>query len=265
MAAAAAGLNAFVLTEDMPLLYDLNRAQFHGRSLREALLACVLPDQPYQDLPIFGLGSGADGHIFMKFMPHEDVCEKANRPWFLFDAPGFASISYNGGTASFDVVWEAGGTLSLPVKLLPDTQYALCFNYSVGKRTDATIKVRALASDTEHSVSRVLSVLKQRPNGSIILMNSREKDVGWKGTLQNMTFGPSVLSKKVWRACHALIGVAPPTLTADLTLLASIMTEIKFGRIRRLSRQEVVELANTCIPGFYPGRGMAERATKWFD
>lgn len=265
LAAAAVDIDAFILTEDMPLLYDLDRARLHGRSLRETLLTCILPDQPHQDVTIFGFGSGADGHVFIKFMPHEDVCNEADRYWFLFDAPGVMSIYYNGETGSFEVAWEAGGTLTLPVKLFPNTQYALCFNYSVGKCTNAQMRVRSVGSESEHFISGVLAALERQPSGEIIVMNSRDENVGWKGTLQNVTFGPYTLNKKVWRACHALVGVAPPTLTADLTQSAAILTEIKGNRVRRPLRQHVLQLTNMRIPGVYPGRGRAERPDEWFD
>jgi len=265
LAAAAVDLSAFVVTEDMPLLYDLDRSRIHGRSLRETVLACVAPNQPHQNLMIFGCGSGADGHVFMKFMPHEDLCKKADRSWFLLDSPGFMSISYNGNMRSFEINWEAGGQLILPIELSSEEQYALYFNYSVGKRTNAQVRVRSVGSQIEHLASGVLAPLQQRPNGKITLMNSREKNVGWKGTLQNVTFGPYILNKKVWRASHALVGVAPPTLTADLTQIASLLTEIKGDHVRRPLWQQVVQMLNVCIPGFYPGRGRAERPDEWFD
>lgn len=265
LAAAAVDLSAFVLTEDMPLLYSLDRAQIHGRSLRETLFACVVPEQPHQDVMIFGFGSGADGHVFMKFIPDDDVCKVLGRPWYLFDAPGFMSVSYNGATSSFEVTWDAGGMLALPVKLLPETQYALCLNYSVGKCTTAQIRLRAVGSTSEHFANGISAALEHPPKGDIILMNSRQKNMGWKGTLQNVTFGPYRLNKNVWRACHALVGVAPPTLTADLTQAAAILTEIRGDQVRRPLRQHVLQLTNMAIPGFYPGRGRTERESEWFD
>lgn len=98
-----------------------------------------------------------------------------------------------------------------------------------------------------------------------MVLNSRSENEGWKGSIQSLTFGPYQLSSKVWRAAHSIVGVSPPVLTADLTLAAASLTEIKGDHVRRPRREHVLQLVNMSIPGFYPGRRVAEREAKWFD
>ncbi|PDT14250.1 hypothetical protein CO670_24050 [Rhizobium sp. J15] len=265
LAAVACEYHAGIVSEDLPLLYDLDRAQIHARSLREVALSLTSADRPNQELTIFGQGTGADGHVFLKVIPDADVATNALRSWYLFDQEKFGSIRYDGTRKSFIFAASAGGELALPIELIPENQYAILLNYSVGQRTSLTMKVRRFGHDAELVATAQVAPLKGRPTRAIIVMNSQAKNVGWNGSLQALTFGPYQPNKQVWRASHSLVGVAPPTLTADLAFTAAILTEIKGDQVRRPLRQHVLELANMSIPGFYPGRRAAEREAKWFE
>ncbi|TIL70345.1 MAG: PIN domain-containing protein [Mesorhizobium sp.] len=265
LAAVAQQYDAFVVSEDLPLLYDLNRERFHARSLREIALFLILPDHPRQELTVFGQGAGADGHIFLKVMPTKDVSSNIIRSWYLFDAEAFGSLRYDGSRKSLVFSASVGGELAIPVELIPETQYAILLNYSVGRSTQLSLKIRRFGDEAEISATTQVPPFAGRPVRAITVMNSRATDAGWSGSLQALTFGPYKLHRKVWRASHSLIGVAPPTLTSDLTFTAAILTEIKGDMIRRPLLQHVLELANMSIPGFYPGRRASERLAKWFD
>jgi len=265
IAAAALDLGAFVISEDLPLLYDLDRAKIHGRSLREVALDLVCPQIPRQDLVVFGLGAGADGHVFLKFFADDEIVTNRFRSWFLFDAPDFGSLCYDSNIRSFIFSTEIGDSVSVPIELVSNRQYCLVINYSAGADTRLTIKVRGFGEEIECVTNGRISALEKRPTGSITVLNSRHKNAVWKGALQSVTFGPYQLSSKVWRAAYSLVGVSPPTLTADLTLCAAILTEIVGDRARRPHRDHVLQIANMSIPGFYPGRRVDERETKWFD
>lgn len=62
----------------------------------------------------------------------------------------------------------------------------------------------------------------------------------------------------------ALVGVAPSTLTADLSFAAAILSEVKGDRARIHSWSDVTQLARMSVGGFYPGSRRAERESGWF-
>ncbi len=265
LAAVALEQGACIVSEDLPFLRDLNHAKIHARSLREVALWLILPHQPSQDLTVFGQGAGADGHVFLKAMPDFDVANNSLRSFYLFDAEYFGSLRYDGIRKSFVFSSIVGGELLLKLKLVPENQYAILVNYSVGRRTSITMKVRCFGGNEEFIANGEFPPFTGRPTGEIIVVNSRAKDAGWSGSLQALTFGPYQLNAEVWRASHSLVGVAPPTLTADLTFTAAILTEVKGDRVRRPLRKHVLELVNMSIPGFYPGRRASERPAEWFE
>jgi len=268
VAAVAAKVGGFVVSEDLPLLLELDAAEIHARSLRELMLAIVCKEgQPRQELSVFGQGAGADGHIFAKFFAHPDMVADRSRPWFLFDAPAFGSLHYDGPNRSFVFSTEAGDIVAMHHDLRSDVQYSFVLNYSVGNDTRITMKLRSFGSDGERCAHGCIPALQARPTGSITILNSRNKNVGWKGDLQSFTFGPYQLGKKTWRAASRLVGVSPPTLTCDLTFLAATLTEIKGDQVRRPQWMHVLELNHVTIPGFYPGRRVDERpdGNRWFE
>ncbi len=266
LAAAAGEADAFVLSEDLPFLFDADRAKIHARSLREAAIALITPlHEPAQELTVFGLGAGADGHIFIKFMPDLGSLGGANPKMFLFDAPEFGSLHYNKTNDYLIFSPVQGREIVMRAELAHDRQHTMVINYSVGSDMRLTMKLRRHGDDSEISVTGMAPPPIGRPAGSIVILNSRDRNADWSGTIQAFTFGPYQLSKKAWKASYSLIGVAPPTLTADLAFTAATLTQVDGDRVGIPLRRNVLELANMSIPGFYPGRRLNERSQKWFE
>lgn len=253
---------SIIISEDAPLLFDLNENRFHARSLRECALDIIAPKAPNQILTVFGVGAAADGFIFIKGTAAQEPYLQG-RPYYLFDAEGVGYAFYEVGIGIVFV--EPGGkNISIPIKLEFASHFVICLNYSVGNSTNFDLKVFDFLNNKQISRSMRAAPLSGRPNGYITVGNSREKREGWLGSVQSFVFGPHRLDRQVWRACSKLVGLAPPVLTADLSRSAAALTELRGDMVRRPTFQQVVTLMNACIPGYYPGRRVGERLDGWF-
>ena len=264
LAAVARNTGGFVLTEDTPLLLELDRARLHGRSLREVAMALIAPEPPDIKLGVFGMGAGADGHILIKFTAHPDLATNVSRHWYLFDVQDLAMLRYNGVTKAFEILFDTGHVVSLATQLEPEVQYAFLLNYSIGRKTQVDVRLHIVGRPNELRETATISALPKRPNGAATWLNNREKKQGWAGSLEGVTFGPYRLNRKVWRACHSLVGVLPPTHTSGMTLAAAILTAIEGDKVRRPPLAYVLALANATVPVLYPGRLVDERTSKLF-
>jgi hypothetical protein len=86
-------------------------------------------------------------------------------------------------------------------------------------------------------------------------------DLGWGGQVQNISYGSHKLNPSVWKVCSSLVGVAPPTLTADLSFLAALLVEydVERGRVRRPTLNQVRTFASVSVAFMHPGRRRKER------
>lgn len=251
------------ITEDLPLIHRLNSLDMHGRTLREVLYDCVRP-QPGFLTTIFGTGLGADGHIFVKADAHPDMCRDA-REWNLFESQGFVRVAYDSARGAFVLFRGTRRTIEIPFVIESDRPFALCVSYSTGRKTSITLRVGWVGSQSDSIATVEIAALGAAPHPMIRWLNRFEKPEGWKGHLQVGTFAPNRLSKESWRASRELVGVAPSTLTADLSFAASLLCEVRGESCRRPRWEHVVELVRVGNPGFYPGRRVGERERKWFD
>ncbi|UVC08981.1 hypothetical protein IHQ71_28375 [Rhizobium sp. TH2] len=265
LAALAAKEDAIVLSEDLPLQHDLDAQQLHGRTLREVLYGCVKP-HPGNLTLVFGIGLGADGHIFFKADASEKMLAGRRRS-YMFEWRSFGLLCYDSGKKAFEFENPDGvKLLHLPFDLLPDKPIAVVLEYSTGKTTRYSLKVAYEGQDVVAQCEKHHTALVESPpiGGGTWLNNSRKLQEGWIGFLQVATYGPYTLGRKPWRACRRLVGVSPPTLTADLAFSASMLCEIQGKLVRRPKWEHVIKLVNFGIRGFYPGKRHDERPPVWF-
>lgn len=265
IASLASNLGACVISEDLPLIYDLNKARINGRTLREILYQYHEHDASFGLIRSFaGFGLGADGHIFIKAEAHEDVL-KTKREWNLFEAKGMGRLAYDSNDMSFKFYGYNNDTIIiLPYRIVPYSIFSASISYSTGFKTSYTLRVSELEETSGKHTSCERAALIAPPSGRICWLNRYDKPEGWKGYMQVGTFGPYRLSSKTWRACQSLIGVAPSTLSADLSFTAAILVQIKGDRVFRPRWRDVVKLAHFSIGGFYPGSRRQQRPDKWF-
>jgi hypothetical protein len=263
LASVAGDLNACVLSEDLALIHDLNSIGMHGRTLREVLYAGDKPE-PILPAPFSGTGFGADGHIFLKGEAHPDVL-KSERQWNLFEVRNLGRLAYDGQTASFCLFGSNDAVIAkVPYDLRADVVFAALLDYSTGPKTHYNLKICTEGTDTVALGEGETEPLAAPPPPEVRWLNRYDKPEGWKGFIQVGTFGPYRLGRKTWRACRRLVGVAPSSMTADLSFAAALLCELDGARVRRPRLQEVVQLAHLSIGGFYPGSRHREREDKWF-
>lgn len=244
--------NRIIISEDMPLLMDLNECNVHGRSLRECAYSLIGNGEPDQKLNIFGTGVGNNGYIFLKAMSSINEFENG-RPYYLFYAENLCSLFYNHETG---INIEIGGkiVLQMPIHIEIHSQISINVNYSIHKNMRLDVRVYDFREQKQYIASCDVKHVEKPPYGVITVMNSKEKNRGWLGTLQCFTFGPHRLNRQIWKACSRIIGLAPPVLTADMIHSATALTEILPGHIKQPTFQQVVAHMHENIPEFYPGR-----------
>ncbi|MBY5400777.1 PIN domain-containing protein [Rhizobium leguminosarum] len=266
LAALADELAAVVLTEDLAFVYDANIAKIHARTVREILLSDLsfAQSSDAKFLFFFGTSFGADGHIFVKAIADEKVFAE-NREWNLFAIRGLGRLAFDSGTASFCFFDDQDLLLTkVDFDLRAGESFAAVLEYATGHRTVYTLKV-SHGDDESTSVASVeRTALKRPPASEVRWLNRYDKPEGWLGSIQVGTFGPFRLNRKTWRACRSLVGVAPSTLTADLSFSAAILCEVRGDMMRRPSWDNVRELTYFGSGGFYPGSRRSERDDKWF-
>ena len=127
-----------------------------------------------------------------------------------------------------------------------DTQLSGLLNYRTQRgKTNITMKVNVFGDSEDFIAARELSGKPRHKTLStqFRVMNSYALGNGWKGTLQHFNYGPKPMRQHTWRACRALVGVAPPSLTMDLTAYAVELCEVKGAQIMIPSLQSVMDLA----------------------
>lgn len=268
VASAVADLDGFLITEDIPLIGQMNEAQLHARTLREIALHLIGEQPPRQDLMVFGSGLGADGYLFCKGIADLGLTAGGNRKFYLFDTEGLGTLAYDNGKRAFEFTSEVDGkVVLLNFALMPGRQFALLLEYNVGKRDTAIwLRARHYNRDDEVMVERRVAALQRAPAQSMIGMNRRQKDLGWLGTIQNLSFGPHKLASESWKICSSIVGVAPSTLTADLSFLSALLVDVEpEGRgVRRPTLEQVRTFANVSVAFFHSGRRRKERADPYF-
>lgn len=263
IASVAADVDGFLLSEDIPLIGQMNSARLHARTLREVAIALAHPNPPRQDLWAFGSGLGADGYFFIKCVADLSLTTSNNRSWYIFDIGQFGTLGYNSRKRSFEFISETdGSTVAVRFEPMPGRQIALLLEYDVGKKDTAIrLKVMHLNDGDEARANGTIARLKRAPAQDFTLMNRRQHDLGWGGQVQNISYGPHKLNPSVWKVCSSLVGVAPPTLTADLSFLAALLVEydVERGRVRRPTLNQVRTFASVSVAFMHPGRRRKER------
>ncbi|RUV70610.1 MAG: hypothetical protein EOR30_08445 [Mesorhizobium sp.] len=264
VALLAAECKGCLLTEDLELINDMNAASLHARTLRETLYE-------YHSLPsgiipaAHGTAFGADGHIFAKADAHLDILGES-REWNLFANEDLGRVAYDSRLRSFCFFGaDDSPLLNVPFELQPDVTFAIALDYATGSSsTTFSLKVCYQGSDDVCTVSTRAAALKRAPRSDVRWLNRFEKPEGWKGHFQVGTFGPYRLSRSSWRSSRRLVGVAPSTLTADLSFCAALLCDVKSDAVRRPTWSQAATLSHISAPGFYPGTRAKEREASWF-
>ena len=261
--AAAAHVDAFILTDDAPLLLELDTARVNARTTRELCYESYVPRRPPQHVCISGFNlAEASGHAFFKGIPDDDMLSDVAREWTLWENRRLGRLYYQSPVRhlTFQPAFTAG-LARLPIVLEHNTQISVLLNYRIkkGQATNITIKVNVGGARNDFEATyQINKVPRDTLYGSPFrIMNSYQLGNGWKGALQYFTFGPSTIKPDNWKVYKSIIGVSPSTLTMDMMKFALMLTDQRGDYASVPTLDAVMKLAHFTVPDFYhAGRNM---------
>ncbi|MBT2186702.1 PIN domain-containing protein [Sphingobium nicotianae] len=132
LARAAIDIDGYVLTDDTPLLLELDRSHVHGRSLREQLWE-FSDEKTQQWLLSLGTCFAADGHILIKATFNPSYLTSWRAKFTLWFHPSLGTLIYDGSISAFVYIpWDGSAPIRLPFVLERGIPFAALLNYSVG-------------------------------------------------------------------------------------------------------------------------------------
>ena len=257
VAAVAAHLEGFVLSDDIPLNWQLNSTNMHCRTMREVAFESFLPGLPPQRLSTIGYGlADAAGHALFKGIPHEDMCSDLDREWTFWENLTLGRLFYDSGRNQIIYCPAfSAAPVSTGCIINPNSQLSVLFNYrNKNTYTEITIKAKSdILSEESSSTFRINEIPSSTlERGEFRLMNSYQLGNGWKGDMQNFSYGPGRVSRNNWKIYSSLIGASPPNLTCDLTKFALSLTRVAGDRGSIPELSSVIDLAHFTMRDFYP-------------
>jgi len=263
LASSAIEVGGFVVSDDTPLLLQLDKCKIHARSLREVIASS--DDEIQYPLYFRGTGLGADGHIIIKatFCPSFLVSWHNN--FTLFSLDGLGELSYNGKFRRFEFdQFGSSKKIYLDFEIIRGEIFTVLVNYSVGTNTTITLKARHLSGDS-FSTTCVVSQISGVPDSSLLDYFSGKDNKQWPGYYLMISHGPYCLSRESWNSCSKLVGVGPPTLTSGLLLGAVVFSRLDNEMIRRIPWDGALILARLSASGLYPGKRHKELPPEWHE
>ena len=250
IARAAAALDAFVVTDDAPLLYQLFCSKIPAAMSRELALLTFGTHFPPPPFLIGGLGLGRrSSFIFARCNASPAIFNDGRSEATLWEGEDVGRFFYDAARAAFVLKTSWGPEVEHSFKMIPGRQIVLATTFDI-RPTKTSIAIRAqyveTVEDSSRGGPRIASSeqFTARPSPlfgqrGMTIANSISRSSGspngWPGDIEAMTWGPGKLDAEAWKAYRAVVGTAPNPFTSDVVGVA-ISQMRKVGTFIRLPR-----------------------------
>lgn len=242
---AATSLDAFVVTDDAPLLLQLHDSAMHGRCTRDL---AVLPYSIEGKVPPMHYHFGGTfmdhkaAFIFMRCAAHASTVDGTRPESTLWESDALGRFFYDSRRKglAFTAPWFSAD-ICLSFELPLHQQVILVLNLDFPPRGGTDISIRAaLGHPVElglEDVSRSCSMhVGRRPplgyGSNFQIGNSYKRGNGWGGALAQMSWGSGKIRSDAWKCYRYVPATAPNPLTANLLRPAIACIGVSAERIQ---------------------------------
>ena len=258
LARAAKQLDAFIVTDDAPLLYQLHVSSIAARTTRQLVAFSYGESFPPVEFLVGGLnlGRGSSFH-FTRCAAAAAILDSGRVEATLWEGRATGRFFYDRIRQGFVFQSQWSPEVLLPFRMRVGYQIIVALNFNLEKQNTQYISVRAAFAapfpggrQENLSSERSVQVAGHPPfdfgRDELRIANSFKLGNGWPGTIECMTWGPGKLRSDAWRTYKNVPGTAPNPLASDVVGVATSALS-KFGNYVRCPRfnEIVATVANT--------------------
>lgn len=244
LAYAARDRNAWVLTEDAPLIEQLIAAGIEVRNTWDVLYASLGGADPPLDFPLrVTRMSRMSGHLFGRIVTSQWAGTRQEGRFTICEVENVGRLYYDNGPGRWVIDMRNGLTVSVDCEVGIDEIWAVCVSYRLPittgrRRGDVTLRAAGPAGQREPGSKTTLKALPQgQGTGRISFGHSVSGNDHLNGCIRAITLGRKPVSRELWRAISSIPEGAPNIFGADVLDDALTATQFTRDGIAILPRQ----------------------------
>lgn len=243
LANAAMDRNAWVLTEDAPLIEQLIAAGIEVRNTWDILYASLGGIDPPLEFPLRVTRlSQTTGHLFGRIVTGQWAARRQEGRFTICEVENIGRLYYDNGPGRWIMDMRNGLAVSVDCNVETDEIWAVCASYrlpmTTGHRGNVTLRAAGSAGQREHGSETTLKALPPSQSaGRISFGRSVSGNDHLNGNILAITLGREPVSGKLWRAISSIPDGAPNIFGANVLDDALAATQFTNDGIAILPRQ----------------------------
>jgi hypothetical protein len=243
LANAAMDRNAWVLTEDAPLIKQLIAAGIEVRNTWDILYASLGGIDPPLEFPLRVTRlSQTTGHLFGRIVTGQWAARRQEGQYTICEVENIGRLYYDNGPGRWIIEMRNGSVVSVDCNVETDEIWAVCASYrlpmTTGHRGNVTLRAAGSAGQRKHGSETTLKALPPSQSaGRISFGHSVSGNDHLNGCIRAIVLGRKPVSRILWRAISSISEGAPNPFGADVLDDALTTTQFTEDGIAILPRQ----------------------------
>lgn len=219
---AATDRNAWVLTEDAPLIHQLIGSGVEVRNTWDVLYEALAGEDP----PLNFVGritplSRTEGYIFGRIVTGGWAARRGDGKYTICDIENVGQLYYDNSAGAWVIYLRNGLSVSLNCDLAQDEIWVVCASYRLpstsGSRGNVTIRSAGPTGTRKNADATTLKSLPMSERiGQVSLGHSVSGSDHFNGHIRAVVTGANVISRDLWLAISSIPEGAPNPFSANV-------------------------------------------------